>query len=71
MAIGEDTFLARAAAYFHDIGKLKNPNYYVENQTGRSQPARRNCARAERFLAEKAHNVWSYACKGIRLAQGA
>lgn len=38
MAIGEDTFLARAAAYFHDIGKLKNPNYYVENQTDGHNP---------------------------------
>lgn len=38
MAIGEDTFLARAAAYFHDIGKLKNPSYYVENQTDGHNP---------------------------------
>lgn len=33
-AIGEDTFVARAAGYYHDIGKLKEPKYYVENQSG-------------------------------------
>ena len=31
-AIGEDPYLARAAAYYHDIGKLENPEYYKENQ---------------------------------------
>lgn len=32
-AIGEDSELARAAAYYHDIGKLKNPEMFGENQT--------------------------------------
>ncbi|MCL2061795.1 MAG: HDIG domain-containing protein [Firmicutes bacterium] len=32
-AIGENPYLARAAAYYHDIGKLENPEYYKENQT--------------------------------------
>jgi len=31
-AIGEDPYLARACAYYHDIGKLENPEYYKENQ---------------------------------------
>lgn len=33
-AIGEDPYLARAAAYFHDVGKLSNPSYFAENQAG-------------------------------------
>lgn len=33
-AIGEKVLLARAAAYYHDIGKLKQPEYYAENQQG-------------------------------------
>lgn len=33
-AIGEDTQLAKAAAYYHDIGKIENPDYYGENQKG-------------------------------------
>lgn len=31
-AIGEDSELARAAAYYHDVGKLKNPEMFGENQ---------------------------------------
>ena len=34
VAIGENPLLARAAAYYHDIGKLKQPEYFTENQTG-------------------------------------
>ncbi len=33
-AIGANTALARAGAYYHDIGKLKNPQFFSENQTG-------------------------------------
>ncbi len=32
-AIDEDPELARAAAYYHDIGKLKNPEMFAENQS--------------------------------------
>ncbi|MCL2610060.1 MAG: HDIG domain-containing protein [Defluviitaleaceae bacterium] len=32
--IGADTILARVGAYFHDIGKLKAPKYFTENQIG-------------------------------------
>lgn len=32
-AIGEDAELARAAAYYHDVGKLKGPEMFAENQT--------------------------------------
>lgn len=31
--LGEDAELARAAAYYHDVGKLKNPEMFTENQT--------------------------------------
>jgi len=30
--IGANTLLTRVGAYYHDIGKLKHPDYYVENQ---------------------------------------
>ena len=33
-AIGENPLLARACTYYHDIGKLKNPLYFTENQDG-------------------------------------
>jgi putative nucleotidyltransferase with HDIG domain len=31
-AIGANALLARVGAYYHDIGKLKKPQYFVENQ---------------------------------------
>lgn len=33
-AIGENPLLARACAYYHDVGKMKNPNFFTENQQG-------------------------------------
>lgn len=35
--IGSDPILARVAAYYHDIGKIKRPQFFIENQPqGRS-----------------------------------
>jgi putative nucleotidyltransferase with HDIG domain len=31
--IGANAMLARVGAYYHDIGKMENPDYFVENQT--------------------------------------
>ena len=31
--IGANAMLARVGAYYHDIGKIENPLYFVENQT--------------------------------------
>ncbi len=31
-AIGANAALCRACAYFHDVGKLKKPEYFIENQ---------------------------------------
>jgi len=31
--IGANALLARVGAYYHDIGKMENPGYFVENQT--------------------------------------
>ena len=37
-AIGANSLLLRVAAYYHDIGKTANPDYYVENLFGRKSP---------------------------------
>lgn len=37
-AIGADNLLARAAAYYHDLGKTENPTLFIENQFGISNP---------------------------------
>ena len=34
IAIGLDPYMARACAYYHDIGKMNDPLYFSENQTG-------------------------------------
>ncbi len=33
LALGENAELARACAYYHDVGKLKQPDCFTENQT--------------------------------------
>ncbi|HMK60130.1 MAG TPA: HDIG domain-containing protein [Dissulfurispiraceae bacterium] len=33
-AVGANPLLARVTAYYHDIGKIKMPEYFVENQQG-------------------------------------
>lgn len=37
-AIGANPLLARAGAYFHDIGKVRRPAFFVENQAGGTNP---------------------------------
>ena len=36
--IGANAQLARAMAYFHDLGKTENPTMFIENQFGSSNP---------------------------------
>ena len=37
-AIGANALLARAMAYYHDLGKTQNPTYFIENQFGMANP---------------------------------
>ncbi len=36
-AIGANPLLTRVGSYFHDIGKMLKPNYFIENQTGENR----------------------------------
>ena len=36
-AIGARALLCRVGSYYHDIGKIKKPEYYAENQTGENK----------------------------------
>lgn len=36
--VGGDSVLVRAGAYYHDIGKMKRPQFFVENQLGGENP---------------------------------
>ncbi len=35
-AIGANSLLGKVASYYHDIGKMKKPDYFIENQRGGS-----------------------------------
>ncbi|TYO97265.1 HD family phosphohydrolase [Desulfallas thermosapovorans] len=37
-AVGGDTLMVRVAAYYHDIGKIKRPYFFIENQMGGENP---------------------------------
>ena len=37
-AVGADSIFTRVACYYHDIGKMKRPKFYVENQEGGVNP---------------------------------
>jgi len=37
-AIGANTLLVRVSSYYHDIGKLKRPHFYIENQRSGENP---------------------------------
>jgi putative nucleotidyltransferase with HDIG domain len=64
-AIGANGLLARVGTYYHDIGKLRKPQYFVENQLGRNphdklKPSTsaaiiRNHVREGLELAEESH----------------
>jgi putative nucleotidyltransferase with HDIG domain len=36
-AIGADPLLTRVGAYFHDVGKMLKPDYFIENQSGENR----------------------------------
>lgn len=36
--VGSYPMLARIASYYHDVGKLKRPQFFIENQSGNSSP---------------------------------
>lgn len=37
-AIGADALLVRVASYYHDVGKLKRPHFFIENQRPGENP---------------------------------
>jgi len=60
--IGGDTILARTGALYHDIGKIKNPMYFTENQHGAYSPHN------DLSNQESAEIIISHVTDGIELA---
>lgn len=61
--IGANTLLVKAGALYHDIGKMNNPTYFIENQTGNVNP------HDELTFQESAHIIISHVADGIALAK--
>lgn len=62
-AIGGDALLARTGALYHDIGKMKNPMYFTENQHGGYN------SHNDISNVESAQIIISHVLDGIKLAQ--
>ena len=62
-AIGGDALLARTGALYHDIGKMKNPMYFTENQHGGYN------SHNDISNVESAQIIISHVLDGIKMAQ--
>jgi len=63
LKIGANSQLARAMAYYHDLGKTTNPLMFVENQIGYSTP------HEQLNPLESAEIIKSHVTEGIKLAK--
>ncbi len=63
-AIGANALLCRVAGFYHDIGKLSHPEYYVENQRGTNPHDTLDPQRSAEILA-------GHVTDGVRLAREA
>ena len=61
--IGANSQLARAMAYYHDLGKTENPTMFVENQIGYSNP------HESLSPSESANIIKSHVTEGVKLAK--
>jgi putative nucleotidyltransferase with HDIG domain len=61
--IGADALLARVGAYYHDIGKLVHPGFFIENQLGGPNP------HDALEPADSARIIADHVTAGVQLAQ--
>lgn len=61
-AIGANPLLARAMAYYHDLGKTEQPNLFIENQFGGANP------HDELDPVESAQIIRNHVTAGVALA---
>jgi putative nucleotidyltransferase with HDIG domain len=62
--IGSNSLLVRTAALYHDIGKLKNPEYFIENQTGPNPHDRISALESAKIIIDHVN-------EGVRLGKAA
>lgn len=63
IAIGGNSLLTRTGALYHDIGKMKNPLYFIENQTSGYNP------HDEISYRESARIIIDHVIDGIEMAR--
>ena len=63
LAVGANALLIRAGAIYHDIGKLKNPMYFIENQSSNLNP------HDDIEFDESAEIIINHVIDGIEIAQ--
>jgi putative nucleotidyltransferase with HDIG domain len=64
LAIGANSALVKAGAYFHDVGKLADPQTFVENQSAESGNVHEHLT-----ARESAKRVMSHVEQGVALAR--
>ncbi|MFZ0014500.1 MAG: HDIG domain-containing metalloprotein, partial [Acidimicrobiia bacterium] len=62
-AIGANALLARAMAYYHDLGKTEHPTFFIENQFGMNNP------HDQLDPTESADIIRSHVTSGVALAR--
>lgn len=64
-AIGANPLLVRVGSYYHDIGKIKRPEYFVENQRGFDNPHEKIAPALSALI------ITSHVKEGVELAKEA
>lgn len=62
--VGADTLLVRIGAYYHDIGKLKNPAFFIENQSGYEVPVRED----SETIHQSSRKIIAHVKEGLEIA---
>lgn len=62
-AVGVNPLVARVASFYHDIGKINNPEYYIENQAAGPNPHNRLAPEASAKI------ITTHTVDGAELAQ--
>ena len=61
-AIGGDSQLARVACYYHDIGKLEHPFFFIENLPGHMESPHKQLS-----AEESAQIIFNHVTKGVEI----
>ena len=61
-AIGGDSQLARVACYYHDIGKLEHPFFFIENLPGNMESPHKMLS-----AEESVHIIFNHVTKGVEI----